>query len=147
MLNKTDCETCRADLTQEALLDEEGELLLLHRSFDTRDGVSHLTAPSHIMTAVTDIALSVFQEHFDRLKHLPQVKASLVDIARRKIFNSARDWLRIDTPCNIHRETLLKSCMKLRIIKHVLWESRSKARVVKEQKTIASQKLKNVKNV
>ncbi|XP_054289856.1 uncharacterized protein LOC129005088 [Macrosteles quadrilineatus] len=50
-LKKFSCEECSRELTTGAQLSDENELLILHRSYSTKDGTSHLTAPSKEMAS------------------------------------------------------------------------------------------------
>jgi len=127
-------------------LDEPNELLILKRSFKTKDGMSHLTAPSSLMVQVTDLMLTVFQENFDNIKSRHQVVKTLVDIARSKLTQVASEWLAVDKPCSPHREFLLRYCMKLKIQKQTVWLSKA-MRIPKSEKSTSSQKVTNVQNL
>lgn len=143
---KFNCEACRIDLTEDVLLDDEHETLILYKSYATRDGISHLTAPSPLMARVTDIMLSAFDYNFERVKALPGVKSKLVEIARSEIVKKENKWLENDSPCSVHREYLVQFCMKLKIFKHTLWQSRL-MRIPKSQKSNCFQKVQNLTNL
>lgn len=142
-LKKYNCGICRTVLTKEVLLDEPNELLILHRTYATKEGVSHLTAPSQLMVSATEAILTVFKMNYDNLKHHTNVKRTMVDLARSAITNVDGDWLATDHPCNPHREFILDRAIRLKLLKHTLWESRS-LRTQSYHKSISLQKVKNV---
>lgn len=131
------CQNCQDQLTKEKLLDDAHELLILHRSYNTREGLSHLTAPSPLMVRITDTILTAFEVNIDSLKTQPRVKESLSNIAREEISKTDHAWLASGTSCQLHREFILNHLIKLKIFKYVLWFSRSlrKPKEKKSQKT------------
>lgn len=121
---KFSCDICLQDLTIEVFLDDENELLILHKSYPTFQGVSHLTAPSPLMVKATNQILITFYEHFDQLKTKKGLKEVLVNICRGEVCKTHHEWLAIGTPCNAHREFLLVHLIKMKIRKQVLDVSR-----------------------
>lgn len=140
-LKKYDCDVCRVDLTKEVMLDDPNELLILHRTYATKEGVSHLTAPSPAMATATEVILSVFETNYNRVKYLRNVKESLVNLARSAIIAHQIDWLATDRPCKPHREFIINRAIRLKLLKHTLWESRA-TRTQSYRKSTTSQKLK-----
>lgn len=124
LLRKFECGQCKSELTlEEVILDSEDELLILHRSFATTEGVSHLQAPSPLMVKVTDTVLASFVANFDRVKTLSGIKATLVDLTRKEISKLIPAWFETNSQCKVHREFIINFCVKLKIIKHILWET------------------------
>lgn len=124
-LKKFSCEECSRELTTGAQLSDENELLILHRSYSTKDGTSHLTAPSKEMASVTDVMLFSFKENFQKMKHIVGVKSSLMSSIKKDIMKKHREWLKLESTCREHRDFVVNFLVRLKIIKTVLWTSRS----------------------
>lgn len=90
-LKKCQCDTCRTFLSTEVSLDNPNELLILHHTYATKEGLSHLTAPSPPMVKATEDILLVFQQYYNKLKHNYHIKRSLLDLARSAVNRNQRE--------------------------------------------------------
>lgn len=119
------CDVCRTELICETsqLMDSD-ELLILNRSYATKDQKSHLTAPTEEFTNITHIMLTTFQEHFDQVKHLNNVKQFIVQRIQKEINKENRCWLKEGEPCNQHRNFIMCNLVTLKIHKTVKWFSK-----------------------
>lgn len=132
------------------LLCEENELLILYKTYPTKDGVSHLTAPTKELAEVTDTILTCFYENFNRLKHMEGIKRSLVMCVTKRLMKNHREWLKLNSECREHRRFFIDFAVRLKIIKTVLWTSRSirmSRYMRKSSKTLQKQKINNFQNM
>lgn len=144
---KFKCNSCKTDLINEQSdLKDWDEMLILNRSYATKDQKSHLTAPTEEFTNIVNIMLTTFQNTFDEVKHLSNVKQYIIQNIKQELNKENRGWLKEGEPCNHHRNFIMSNLVVLKIHKTVKWFSKEMQITPSLSTSEYTQKLKNLHN-